>query len=175
MRSIKIGINKIFIDGREVELSKIDNKSDFLTSLLLLDVEVEPGMNAADIIHFFYDSKEIIGNILSEDYEVVRALVMSGNLSSKYKSLRLFKSFRHESEDDGKYLYVIPEVELIPAGPGEDGISNLSGLPIELDEKIKLEAPEGNIESLSKFTLLDLIVCLFDELPALLKGGALLS
>lgn len=173
MRSIRIENNNLFVGGRAVDLSKIDNKSDFLTSLLILDVEVADDMNAADIMHFFYDAKDVIKNILSEDYEVVRALVMSGNLASKYTSIRLFKSFRKEVEDDGEFMYIIPEIELIPAGPGEDGISNISGLPIQLDENIKLDSPE--IEAKSKFTLMDVMVCLFDELPALLQGGALLS
>lgn len=179
MRALRLESGgRILIDGELADLSKLENKGEFLSSILTLDVELGENITTADIIHFFYDAKELIQNILSEEYEVVRALVLSANLPEEYMSIRIHKTFKieHEaSEDNQSFIYMSPEIELIKATSKEEGIKNIAGLPIYIDENITFEYNEMKVNSKSKISLLEVLTCLFDELPALIKSGTLLS
>lgn len=176
MRTLKIESNgNIFIDGSLVDLSNIDNKTEFFYSLLTLDVEFSEDITLHDLIHFFYESREVIKNILSEEYEVIRALVTTTNLPRDYKLLKIYKSFRVEKEDkDCEFMYLLPEIELIPSNQDDDGVKTLSSIPIVIDENIQLKYNDTTIESKTKINLLDVMVCLFEELAIVLKEGKLL-
>jgi len=178
MRALRIESGgRFLIDGEYVDLTKLENKKDFLTSILTLDVEIGEDISCSDIVHFFYDAKDLIQGILSEEYEVVRALVSASPLPRDYKSIRLYKSFKIETEhEEGSqdFIYMSPEIELVRAEPGENGVKNIGGLSIYIDETIKLIHNDVEIEAKTKLSLLDLLSCLFDELPALIKSGALL-
>jgi dimeric dUTPase (all-alpha-NTP-PPase superfamily) len=181
MRTLRIESGgRLIIGGEPVELSQIDNKTEFLSSLLTLDVELSEGLNVSDLIHFFYDAKDLIKGVLSEEYEVVRALVSTMNLPRNYKELRIYKSFKIEKElleDDQEFIYLMPDIELVPSLPGEDGIRTLSSLRVIIDEDIHLDhkATGTNIKSKTKISLLDVMTCLFEDLAVMLKEGALLS
>lgn len=181
MRTLRIERGgRILIDGELADISSLENKSEFFSSILTLDVELEDGMSVSDIIHFFYDLKDLIKSILSEQYEVVRALATSTNLPRNYKAIRVYKSFKIESEileDNQEFIYMLPEIELLACHPGEDGIKNLAGLPVFIDENINLKHEGSGIEinSKTKINLLDLMTCFFEDLASLLKEGALLS
>lgn len=179
MRTLRIETGgRILVGGEFADISQLENKSEFLSSLLTLDVELSEDISVGDLIHFFYDSKDLIKNILSEQYEVVRALVTMANLPREYTSMRIYKSFKIEKEEGTEFIYMIPEIELVPAAPGENGIKSLSGLPVVIDESIELVDSETNstiVYSKTKLSLLDVLTCVFEELPTLLKEGTLLS
>ena len=181
MRTLKIeNGGRLIIGGEPVELSQIDNKAEFLSSLLTLDVELSEGLMVSDLIHFFYDAKFLIKGILSEEYEVVRALVSTMNLPRNYKAMRIYKSFKVEKElleNDQEFIYLMSDIELVPSLPGEDGIRTLSSLPVIIDEDIHLDhkATGTSIQSKTKISLLDVMTCLFEDLAAMLKEGVLLS
>jgi len=178
MRALKLdGPGRVLIDGQLADLSKLEDKGEFLASILTLDVEIGNNVNIADLIHFFYDAKGLIQNILSEEYEVVRALVSTATLPEDYKHVRIYKSFKVENEEGHEFIYMSPEIELVKSEPGEDGIRNVAGLPIYIDENIKLFHEETNslIDSNTKINLLEVLTCMFDELPSLIKSGTLLS
>jgi hypothetical protein len=181
MRTLRIESGgRVIIDGEFADISQLENKGEFLASILTLDLELSEDISVYDIIHFFYDSKDLIKNILSEEYEVVRALVTTANLPRNYKQLRVYKSFKIESEIDDsneEFIYMIPDIELVPCAPGEDGIRSISGLPVVIDENITLKHDKTGLEisSKTKITLFDLMTCLFEDLAAMLKDGAFLS
>lgn len=180
MRTLRIERGRILIDGDVAELSSLNDKNEFFSSLLTLDVELSDDMSLYDIIHFFYDSKDLIKNIFSEEYEVIRALVTSTILPKNYKEIRLYKSFKIEKEileNNQEFIYMLPEIEIVPSTSGEDGIRNLAGLRIFIDEKIQLNNEETNvvINSKTKLSLLDVMTCLFEEMASILKEGKLLS
>lgn len=179
MRTLRIERNgRLMLDGEIADLNQLENKEEFLSSILTLDVEFEDGLNIADIVHFFYDAKGLVQNIFSEEYEVVRTLVSASNLAKNYKAIRMYKSFKIEkeiTEGNQEFMYMIPEIELVPSSPGEDGIRNVQGLPIIIDDNIKLSYNDIEIESKTKLNLFDVMTCLFDELPSLLKEGLVLS
>jgi len=180
MRTLRIeGGGKLYVGGELVYLSQIENKSEFLSSLLTLDLELADGIILSDLIHFFYESRDLIRSILSEEYEVVRALVTTTNLPRPYSKIRIFKSFNIEKEieEDGQeFIYLIPEIEIVPSIPGEDGINTLSSLSVVIDENITFNHRESEttINTKTKINLLDLMTCLFEDLSSLLKQGALL-
>jgi hypothetical protein len=178
MRTLKIEKGgRIFIDGEFADISKLENKGEFLSSILILDVELSDDVTVGDIIHFFYDLKGFIKNVYSEEYEVVRALASTVKLPREYKYFRVYKSFKIEEEDGEEFIYMIPEVEMVKAKEGESGIKSLAGLPLVIDESIKLihEKTNTTIPSKTKITLLDLMSCLFEDLSILLKNSSLLS
>ena len=181
MRTLRIESGgRLIIDGEPVEFSQIDNKTEFLSSLLTLDVEISEDLVVSDLIHFFYDAKDLVKGVLSEEYEVVRALVSTMNLPRDYKALRIHKLFKIEKElleDNQEFIYLMSDIELIPSIPGEDGIRTLSSLPVLIDEDIHLEhkATGTSIKSKTKVSLFDVMTCLFEDLAAMLKNGSLLS
>lgn len=184
MRTLRIEKGgRVILDGSQVDLYKLENKSEFISGALNLDVEISDDINITDIIHFFYDAKDLIRSIFSEEYEVVRALVTSANLSRNYKYIRVYKSFKIEREvfDNQKFIYMIPEIELVPSEPGEDGVKALGALPIIIDENIEfihedlISDQSITIKSKTKISLFDLMLCLFDDLPELVKEGIVLS
>lgn len=168
---------RILIDGQLVDASQMENKSEFLASILTLDVELSDDINLSDIVHFFYDLKGFIKTVLSEEYELVRAIVTSTVLPRNYKHIRIYKSFKIENENDEEFIYILPEIEVVPSQPGEDGVRTLSSLSIKIDENIKLTHKDTNtlIDSKTKINLLDVMTCLFEDLAIMLKEGALLS
>jgi hypothetical protein len=177
MRALRIESGgKLFIDGEYADLTKLDNKGEFLASVLMLDVELGEDVNCVDLIHLFYDAKDLIQNILSEEYEVVRALVSASPLPRDYKAIRIYKSFKIEEEhqEEHEFIYMSPEIEMVKAEFGENGVKNVAGLSVYIDETIKLIHNDVVIESRTKLSLLDVLTCLFDELPSLIKSGALL-
>jgi hypothetical protein len=179
MRAVRIEPGKFLVGGKPVDLGTIKDKKEFLAGLLTLDVELSDDINAAELFHFFYYAQDLIRSILSEEYEAVRAMVMSSNLRREYKEIRIYKSFtiERDSYDSNEYLYLSPEIEFVLPGVNEDGVKNISGLPVVIDENVKLNHEEGNtiLSSRVKFTLMDLMVCLFDELPAELRNGSLIA
>jgi hypothetical protein len=175
MRTLKIDSgNRVFIEGELADLSLLEDKGEFLTSMLALDTELGENVTCGDIIHFFYDAKELIQKTLSEEYEVVRALTSATALPREYKAIRIYKMFRMESEDGKEFLYMTPEIEFIEAASGESGLKSIAGLPLYIDESVSLTHKGVTIAANTKISLFDLLTCLFDELPALIKSGDLL-
>lgn len=184
MRTLRIERGgRIIIDDSPVDINQLENKSEFLASILSLDLELADDISVTDMIHFFYDAKDLIKSMLSEEYEAVRAVVTSSNMPRNYKQLRIYKSFKIEKEaiNDEEFIYLIPDIELVPSEPGEEGIKNLGGLPIFIDENISLvhedfdTGKKISINSKTKISLIDLMTCMFDDLPSLIKEGLLLS
>lgn len=182
MRTLRIEKGgRIIIDNSPVDINQLEKKSDFISSILMLDLELADDLSVSDIIHFFYDIKDLIGSILSEDYEVVRATVVSANFPRNYKMIRIYKSFKIEVEENEEFIHLLPEIELIPSEPLEDGVKNAGAIPVVIDENIILIQEDFDtgekikIKSKTKISLLDLMTCMFDELPAIIRDGLIFS
>lgn len=181
MRTLKLEkYGKIYIDGQEADTSLLTDKAEFVKGIMLLDVELGEDVNVGDVVHFFYEARDLIQSFFSEEYEVVRALVTSSRLPKPYKRLEVFKKLRIEpdsiDEDSGEFLHLNPEISFIESESGEDGLINIGTLPLVIVEDVIMERDGVKIvESKTKLTMLDLMVCLFEELPAILKEGFILS
>ena len=61
MRTLRIESGgKILIDGEHADISKLENKSEFLSSILTLDVELSEEVTLGEIVHFFYELRGLI-------------------------------------------------------------------------------------------------------------------
>lgn len=181
MRTLRLEkYGKILINGEVADTSLLTDKSEFIKSIMLLDIEIGEDVNVGDMVHFFYESKDIVQSFFSEEYEVVRALVTATKLPKQYKALEIFKSLKIESDsfegEDDQFLHFIPEVNFVEPELGEDGVITIGTLPLVINENVSLiKDGQPILASKTKITLFDLMVCLFEEIPAMIKEGIILS
>jgi hypothetical protein len=176
---LKIGKNgNFYLDENLVTTHDVADINEYLMQLLGFYVSIEEGTTMEEIVHAVFGMKKFISGYFSEEYEVVRAFASSSKLDKKYKAIKFHKSFKVESDDfmsDEEYLYVLPEVSFIEALEGEEGTNKLGELPVVLDENIKLNHNDVELKLKSKFTLLDVLTCVFDETSACISSGSIVT
>lgn len=176
---LKIGKNgNFYLNENLVTTHDVADINEYLMQLLGFYVSIEDGVTVEQIVHATFGLKKFIAGYFSEDYEVVRAFASATKLNKKYKAIRFHKSFTVESEDflsDEEYLYVLPEVSFIEAKEGEEGFFKLGELPIIMDENIVLKYNDVELNLKNKFTLLDVLTCLFDEMSASVQDGSVID
>jgi len=171
-----------YVDDNLLITHDIKDLNEYLMQLLGFYITIEDDVRLEEVVHSVFGLKKFISGYFSEDYEVVRAFSYSSKLEKKYKAIEFFKSFKVEDEskefgieNKEEFLYVLPEVNFIEAGPDEVGYDKLGELPIIINENIKLSHGDIKLDLKSKFTLLDILSCLFDELSAHIKSGEILT
>src|ERR1035437_4982917 len=156
---LKIGKNgNFYLDGNLVTTHNVSDINEYMMQLLGFYLSIEEGATLEEIVHSVFGMKKFIAGYFSENYEVIRAFASSSKLDKKYKAIRFYKSFKVESDDflsDDEFLYVLPEISFIEAKEGESGTDKLGELPVIIDESIKLNHNEIELNLKSKFTLLD--------------------
>lgn len=176
---LKIGKNgNLYLDGNLITTSEIEDVNAHMMQLLGFYVTIENGVTIEEILHGIFGMKKFISGYFSEDYEVIRAFASSAKLDKKYKEVRFYKSFKVESDDfmsDDEFLYVLPEISFIEAKNQEKGYDNLGEVPVSIDENITLEHTDVRLSMKSKFTFLDVLTCIFDEISSCLKSGSIIS
>jgi len=181
MRTLRIEkYGKIYINGELADMSVVEDKSELIKGIMLLDLELGDDVTVGDVVHFFFEAKDLVQSFFSEEYEVVRALVSSTRLPKPCKRIEVLKKLKIEpdsfGEDKEEFLHLLPEVSYIEAKEGEDGVSNVSAIPVVINENLSFKV-EGReiISSKTKINLFDLMVCLFEEIPTSIKEGLILS
>ncbi len=176
---LKIGKNgNFYLDGNLITTHEISDVNEYLMQLLGFYTTIEEDVRVDEIMHTVFGLKKFISGYFSEDYEVVRAFTTSSKLDKKYKAIKFYKSFKVETDEflsDDEYLYVLPEIVFIEAGEGEAGYDKLGELPIIIDENIVLNHNDIILKLRSKFTLLDILTCLFDEVSNTIKSGNVIT
>jgi len=176
---LKIGKNgNLYLDGNLITTDDIEDINEYLMQLLGFYSTIDENVSIGEIVHSLFGMKKFIGGYFSEDYEIVRAFTSSAKLDKKYKAIKFFKSFKVENENftmDEEYLYVLPEIAFIEALPEEVGYNKLGDLPVIIDESILLKHNEIELKLKSKFTLLDILTCIFDEMSYCLKSGNVIT
>lgn len=176
---LKIGKNgNFYLDGDLVTTNDVSDINEYLMQLLGFYVSIEEGITLEEIVHSVFGLKKFIAGYFSEEYEVVRAFSSSSKLDKKYKSIKFHKSFKVESDDflsDEEFLYVLPEISFIESKDGETGTNKLGELTVVIDENIKLNHNEIELNLKSKFTLLDILTCIFDETSACISSGNIVA
>lgn len=179
MRTLRLEkYGKIAINGSLVDMNTIQDKPEFLKGLLLLDLELSDDIILGDIVHFFADMKDSIQSLLSEEYEIIRAMSISTKLAKPFSRIEIGKSFKVEDESEtpgveDNYIHLLPDLNFIRAEDNK-GFYNLGELPVVINENITLKVSGKDVvSSKTKINLMDLMVCVFDELPTVIKGGSL--
>lgn len=164
-----------YVDGNLLTTHDIKDLNEYLMQLLGFYITIEEDIRLEELVHSVFGLKKFISGYFSEEYEVVRAFSYSSKLEKKYKSIEFFKSFTVESEDfsstDEEYLYVLPQIKFIEAEEEEVGYDKLGEIPVIINENILLNHNNVDLKLKSKFTLLDVLSCLFDELSSCIKSG----
>jgi hypothetical protein len=89
-------------------------------------------------------------------------------------NITFYKSFRVESDDfldDDEYVYIIPEIKIEDIKDDEAGYIKLGELPVVIDDKLTFDSEEFSFDKKVKFTLLDVLTCIFDELIYEIREG----
>ena len=176
---LKIGKNgNLYLNGNLVTTNDIVDINEYLMQLLGFYASTEEDLRINEIVHAVFGLKKFILGYYSEDYEVVRAFTSSAKLDKKYKAIKFYKSFKVETDDflsEDEYLYVMPEITFIEAGPNEVGYDKLGELPVIIDENIVLNHNDTELKLKSKFTLQDILTCIFDEMSYCLKSGSVIT
>lgn len=165
----------LYLSENLITTDGVDDINTYLMQLLGFYIKIDDGVTVEEFMHSAYGLKKFIAGYFSEEYESVRAFTSTSKLDKKYKCLKLYKSFKVESdeflEEDTDFLYVLPEVEFVECEEGEDGFEKLSELPIVIDDKIKLKHKDVELSLRTKFTFLDVLTCFFEELSYVLKSS----
>ena len=167
-----------YLDDNLFTTHEIADINEYLMQLLGFYITLEDNIKIEELVHAVYGLKKFISGYFSEEYEVVREFSSSSKLEKKYKAIRFHKSFKVENDDflsEDEYLYVLPEVTFIEASNDEVGFTKLGELPIIIDENIVLNHNDTEFKFKSKFTLLDILACIFDEMSASIKSGSILT
>ena len=174
---LKISKNgNFYVDNNLLDTQGVVDINEYLMQLLGFYVSLEDGITVEEITHASFGLKKFIKGYFSEDYEVIRAFSFSTQLEKKYKAIKFHKSFKVETDDfssEEEFLYVLPEVSFIEAAEGEVGYNKLGELPIIIDEDIILSHNDIDLKLKNKFTLLDVLTCIFDEVSSCIKDGSL--
>jgi hypothetical protein len=175
---LKIGKNgNLYLDGNLITTQDIDDSNEYLMQLLGFYVTIEDGVTLEEIVHSVFGMKKFIAGYFSQEYEVLRAFAYSSKLDKKYKALKFYKSFKVESddfmEDDEEFLYVLPEVAFVESK--DEGVDKLGQLPVVVDEKIKLTHNDIELNLKTKFTLLDILTCVFEETSNYISSGTIVT
>lgn len=176
---LKIGKNgNFYLDGNLITTHEISDVNEYLMQLLGFYTTIEEDVRVDEIMHAVFGLKKFISGYFSEDYEVIRAFTTSSKLDRKYKAIKFYKSFKVETDEflsEDEYLYVLPEIVFVEADEGGVGYDKLGELPIIIDENITLNHNDTIMKLKSKFTLLDILTCLFDEVSNTIKSGNVIT
>ena len=166
--------SNFYLQGNLISTRDVGDVSSYLTQLLGIYTTLEEGITVSELTHAFYNMKNFITNYFSEDYEVSRAFATATKLLEPCKEIRFYKSFRLEPDDfmdEDEYVYILPEVQFIKAEEGEKGYLKLGEVPIVIEEDLNFSGDEFSFKKKSKFTLLEILCCLFEEVNESVKEG----
>lgn len=176
---LKIGKNgNFYLDETLVTTHEIDDINEYMMQLLGFYTSIDGNVKIEEVVHGLFGMKKFISGYFSEEYEVIRAFTSASNLDRKYTAIKFYKSFKVETDDflsEEEFLHVLPEVSFIEAKEGENGYRKLGELPVIIDENIVLKYNDVELKLKSKFTLLDVLTCIFDEMSNCLKSGSIIS
>lgn len=172
---LKIGRDsQFYLQGNLISTKDVGNLNDYLVQLLSFHTELEEGITLSELVHALYGMNKFILDYFSEEYEVARAFTTSTKLDKKMANITFYKSFRMESDDfmdDDEYVYILPEIKFDDANEDQVGHVKLGDLPVIIDENLIYKGDEFNFEKKTKFTLLDIMTCIFEELIYAIKEG----
>lgn len=172
---LKIGKDsQFYLEGNLISTKEVGDLNDYLTQLLAFHTILESGITLSELVHALYGLKKFIGDYFSEEYEVARAFSISTKLDRQMSNITFYKSFRVESDDfmdDDEYVYILPEIKLEDTKEGENGFVRLGDLPVVIDESLIYKGDDFSFEKKVKFTLLDIMTCVFEEVIHAVRDG----
>ena len=162
-----------YLQGNLISTKDVGDLNDYLTQVLGFYTTLDDGITLSELIHALYGLKGFIKNYFSEDYEIARAFATATELDIEISCVKFYKNFTVESDDfldDDEYIYILPEIAFIEANDSI-GYYKLGDMPVVIDEKISFSNEHFSFNKKTKFTLLEIMSCVFDELVSKVKDG----
>jgi len=170
---LEIQANKtILIDGDKVEVSVVDMRK-LLVGCLDMEVKIDENLKLKDLIHVFYELKEFINEFFIEEYEAVRALISMGRLVSFAENIQVMKNIELSSDDEqlGGVCRINTTSQIkYQETPKVGATINVGDLTIEMHEDLKDVDEILNKDVKIKFTLIDILNVIFDDLIYTLRN-----
>lgn len=166
--------SQFYLQGNLISTKDVGNLNDYLVQLLSFHTTLEEGIKLSELVHALYGMNKFITDYFSQEYEVARAFATSTKLDRKMSCIKFYKSFRLESDDfmdDDEYVYILPEIKFEEMKSNQEGYLKLGDLPIIIDENLIYKGEEFSFEKKVKFTLLDIMTCIFEEIVDAVKDG----
>lgn len=172
--------SNFYLNGNLVNTQDVKNINEYFMGFLGFNTTLEDGITLSELIHAVYGLKQYISSYHLEEYEVLRAFTHMGKFNKPYKAIEISKSFTVESDEfldeDSNYLCVTPVVDLVECIIGDVGYDKIGDIPVIVNENMKLVYNENTtLELKAKFTLQDIITCLYEELLYKIKNDNLVS
>jgi len=172
---LKIGRDsQFYLQGNLISTKDVGNLNDYLIQLLSFNTTLEEGVTLSELVHALYGMNKFIVDYFCEEYEVARSFAISTRLDRNMSNITFYKSFRVESDDfldDDEYVYILPEIKIKDIAEDEVGYVKLGDLPVIIDDNLVFKGDEFSFDKKVKFTLLDIITCIFDELIHEIREG----
>lgn len=169
----------VYLEENPLNFTELGDANSVILSFLNLPTELEEGITMSELIHTFYNVKKFISDYFAEEYEVARALTTVANLEKKCTSISFYKTFNLEldsisleDEEDDEFVYIMTEAKFIVSENEEEGFLLIGDLPIVLDNKLSYYDEEFSFDKKVKFTLLDILTCLFEDAVHLVRTGS---
>lgn len=157
--------NRLFLQGGLVNLSREDVGA-FLMANIGSQCDIG-GARMSDIMDAMSHLQSFIQDYFLEEYHVLEALVASASIG-KVERVEIYKEM---VVDGSSYVTMVPKMHIVLSDEGGE----LKDASVVLVEQLVLNDFSDTIKDLqlnSKFTLLEVMDCLFSELGHTLLSGA---
>jgi hypothetical protein len=169
---LEIKANKsIYFDGEKLDIGNRPMR-DFLLSVLSCPVVLDKDLLLGDFVHILYDIRDFINLYCCEEYEVLRALVNAGRMSSGYDYIIIYKSVETTSDNVLK-INVKSEFKSYENQGKTYDVCNLKIVfDDKMDDRDEIFVKHADIKS--DFSLIEIIDVLFQDVLYSLKKDNIL-
>ncbi len=166
----------VYLESTPLNMASAIDANDLFLTLSDIYTQLEDGLTLGELLSAFYRCSKLVDNLFSEDFETLRILINTPiPAENKIKELVFKKQFTVEEEDEKDFIYLIPTAEFTVDLSLDKAYKTLSSVPIVLDEDIELATHLGPLKYKTKFTLMEVMSCLFDDTSDLIKHGNALT
>ena len=177
--------SNIYLYDEVLDLQQLGDPNSVILGFLNLPVELEDGINLSELTNAFSGFKKFISDYFAEEYEVARAFSIATKLDKKCSSISFFKNFvtefdlaslqdsvdNEDDEGENEFVYIITGVDFSFSEDDEQGFYNIGDLPIIVNNKLSYLGEDFSFNKKVKFTLSDILSCLFEDMIELVKSG----
>lgn len=166
--------SKIYLNEVNILSQETTDLNSYIIGFLDVFVSFEEGLTLFELIKSIEGINKFISSYYLDEYEVLRALCHASKLRTLSTSLKLYKNFIVETEDiltnnEKNYVNIVPMVEFLSEEEKEKK-EKIGELPIVINEDIEFIQLKIDKVLKSRFTLQDVLTCLFSELLWKLKN-----
>lgn len=166
----------VYLEGQPLAVPANVDANDLFLTLSGIYTKIENGLTLGELVSAFYRCTKLLDNLFSEDFEALRVLINTPlPAENKIKQLVFKKSLTVEEEEDGQFIYPLVNVDFQVDDSIEKPYNSLSSLPVIVSDELEVEFNVSELSYKTRFTLLDIMTCVFEETSDLIKFGNILT